>query len=145
MLSQVLEEINNYYDRWVEKLDLVIAGTAKTITGDFDETYLIGQYIHIKGSILNDGVYKLTAVASGVLTVEDTLVDETNEMKIFGLAIPSTLLKIVTDIENDPNLLLAGVMAIKQGERSTTYFQGSDWIVRYGTRLAPFYKVEFEC
>jgi len=97
MIGQVMREINRYWPRTYENISLTFAATGKTITGA-TETYLPGQYILIQHSILNDGVYKIASVTNGVITVVETIYDETAKVNIFGLAPPRDFLDLVTDI-----------------------------------------------
>lgn len=91
---------NNHFWRSSECDNFTIVSDG--IEGDFDNTYLVGQYIHVKQSYLNDGVYKITGVTSSKLTLDATLQAEDTDdyITVYGCKVPGAFLSIVTDIES---------------------------------------------
>lgn len=85
MLEQVLDYIHNYFVKDVHSGVFVVSGGA--LTGvDF---LLDGQYYMIKGSVLNNGVYRYP---------DSELVDETFTGEIHAMAVPPALLSLVDEI-----------------------------------------------
>ena len=85
MLEQILNRIHNYFERYtVEDTFTISSGSIEL---DFLQE---DQYFRIVGSVFNDGVYKYPA---------DDLVDETFNGSIWALAIPPSLIKLSTEIE----------------------------------------------
>ena len=140
-----MDYINNYFSRTVESVTSVIDGTDKTITGSFGETYLVGQYIRLSGTILNDGVYKIAAVSGSVITVEGTLMDEspTESYYLWGLAPPKPFLAVVSDIETyvAANGTNTGLKSETQGKRSVSYATDSTWQGVFSRSLGTWRKV----
>lgn len=103
MIKSVLDYMNNHFLRNSENIELVFAAD-KTITATFENTYLVGQYIQVVDTILNDAVYKiasLTEVAGDitVITVEESLIAETATPFLFGLAIPANVIDLIAEID----------------------------------------------
>jgi len=126
MIDQVMNEINNHFPRTLDAGKYTINGD--TLTGALVANYQAGQYVYIIGSILNDGVYKITEVAPGEITLDTTLADEVGEFAVWGLAIPNAFLKIVEDIEayqaKGPS---DGVASESIGRYSVSYKNGGGW------------------
>ena len=97
-INDVLFEINNYFDVSHEEQEYEI--TTTKIIGTLEEDYVAGQYVRILGSLLNDGVYKITTVDTGELTLDATLIAENTgrEICLYGLAIPPALSTLITEI-----------------------------------------------
>ena len=85
MLDEILDYLNNYF---VEKR---IFGKFKIEDGTIDTEAQEGQYIAIRGSVFNDGVYEYPV--SG-------LEDEEFDGAIWLLRIPHKLINIAKDIED---------------------------------------------
>lgn len=100
MLNVVMTHIKNHFARsWeIGQYEIVTDG----IVGSFYKKYIVGQYVWLKYSFVNDGVYKITGVTSNKLTLDATLTAEnTGELiALFGLAVPHDFLTVVTEIEN---------------------------------------------
>jgi hypothetical protein len=135
MIAEVMRECHRYFPRTYENISLTFDATGKTITGDFGETYLVGQYICIQYSILNDGVYTVTAFDSetGVITVSETLRNETTTVNIFGLAPPRDFLDLVTEIDNFTGQ--DGVKSESIDDYSVSYEGDGSWKSVFRKRL----------
>jgi hypothetical protein len=75
--------------------NLTFANTGSTITksGGTDFTtdgFLVGHKVIVDGTSLNDGVYTISDVAATVITVEETLTDETINPTYFGTGLYQT-------------------------------------------------------
>jgi len=132
MLTAVLENLNNYFIKTYERQSIVFDGS--TILGT-DNDYLVGQYICIDKSILNDGVYKVTGISP--LTVDADLLDEEVICYIFGLAIPKTIIDLFAKINMDNE----GIKSESQGNRSVTYDNNSSWAMKYNSMLGMYRRI----
>jgi len=100
MISQVMAYCKQHFDRSREAQAFEVV--ADGITGTFIETYVVGQYIWMVGSFINDGVYKISGVTTSKLTLDATLTaEDTGEIiTLYGLSVPKAFLDIVTDIDS---------------------------------------------
>lgn len=85
MLEAVLKYLNNYFVREIIDGDFSIA------SGTLEVNAKNGQYIRIKGSALNDGVY---------LYPVSGLTDEDFTGEVWIMSIPKSLLEIVEKIDD---------------------------------------------
>ena len=141
MLEQVLDHIHNYF--YTGK---VIRGTI-TISGGALELpdLLPGQYFHLTGSVFNDGIHQYPAY---------DLKDETFNGEIHPMAVPQTMLNIVSEIQewvdkfgdvmNSP-YQSEEVVGVYSYQRATTNRQNgesvSDWQNIFAKRLHAWRKV----
>ena len=90
MLSELCQELNNWFDRGQPRLyGAFDIQDGKITDTDFTDVIQENQYFRIVGSIFNDGVYKMT---------EDlTLTDELFVGSVWLMAIP----KEVVDLSNE--------------------------------------------
>lgn len=140
MLNEILEYTKKYYPNSCEYKEFEIVNDG--IEGTFSEDYLVGQYINIKDSILNDGTYKITEVTSSKITVDATdLVAETNYMYLFGLQLPRayiSLISTITDYYNDQSIK-GDIASESQGGRSVSYgTSGSSWQGVFANQLSNY-------
>jgi len=140
-LIDILEEINNFFIVTTEKKSLTL--TANTIIGDFAETYVAGQYIRIANTILNDDVYKITNVAIGTITIDETFEIETVENGVIqGLAIPNSLLKLANEMMEDGHT--ASIESEKVSRYSVVYGEsGGSWQKVYRYSLDRYRKLRW--
>ena len=95
-MEKILNSINNYFYKFYESGSYSINTNTITVKGK----YIIGQYVRIEGSTLNDGVYKVAFVDGQNITLESlTMQDEEFEGIISSLAIPSDLISLKAKIE----------------------------------------------
>ncbi len=146
MITQVMDFCQNHFLKSAEDLKLTFAAvdSVYTISGEFNETYLVGQYVYIKGSILNDGAYKITAVSENQLTVEnEVLAEVADSAYIFGCAVPRSFISLVDDITTwvASNGNQEGVASEGIDDYSVAYSpeaQKSGWQGAFQGRLAEF-------
>ena len=140
-LIDILEEINNFFVITTEKKSLTF--TANTIIGDFAETYVVGQYIRILNTILNNDVYKITNVENGVITVDETFEIETVENGVIqGLAIPNNLLTLADEMMEYGHT--ANIESEKVSRYSVTYGEdGGSWQKVYKYSLDRYRKLRW--
>ena len=93
-MKRVLDYLNNYFYRWGER------GKFKIENGtiNVERTLLKGQYVAIKGSVLNDGVYRVENYLNGVATLTG-MENEEFEGIVLSLAIPKELMDMPTKID----------------------------------------------
>ena len=96
MLS-VMREVRNFFESTSETGEYTITDSKITLKGG----YVPGQYILIFGSVLNDGIYKLSDT---VYTLGGAH-DETFKGTIYGLRVPSDFVAICNEVAefNDTN------------------------------------------
>lgn len=94
MINEVLNYLKNYFYKFLERDNYNIVDGKIKVKGK----YIKGQYIAIRGSIVNDGVHKVELVENDTITVLG-LNDEEFEGTICSLAIPKDVLKIADEIE----------------------------------------------
>lgn len=61
--------------------------------------YLVGQYIRVLNSVLNDGVYQIKSVQEDGIVLSTDLADEIFTGTICGLAVPKSFLNVIAKIE----------------------------------------------
>ena len=101
MLEQLLSYIKNWF-RVRDDVDGIHTGTYEIKGGKIVLPFILGgQYFRIKGSVLNDGLYKMMCDGS-VLDGDEKvpfLKDETFTGSIWALAIPVTVISLAKDIK----------------------------------------------
>lgn len=121
-IDAVMTEVNNHFAISAESNVFEIVSDG--IKGTFTDTYIVGQYVWIKDSRLNDGVYKVTEVETDKLTFEDTdlLAEKTDDyIRLFGLSPSKTFITLASDISTYDGTLTKGIKSESQGNRSVTY------------------------
>lgn len=142
MIAEVMNNVHNHFAKSVESRDYKIV--ADGVEGTFSETYVVGAYIWILGSFVNDGVYKVAGVTSTKITVEEALTaEDTGEvMNIFSCAPPTDFISLVSEIETYTSSSPSnGVQSKKLGDLSITYSGDSTWNSVYSARLNKYRKV----
>ena len=151
MIAQIMQYCKNHFWRSRERNNFTIVTDG--IEGTFCNTYLVGQYVHIVGSYINDGVYKVTGVTTSKLTLDATLLAEDTDdfITLYGCAVPADFLTIVSDIEAwvTSNGGKDGVASESIDSYSISFGTGSDgstgnnWKSAFSGRLTA-YKQVFE-
>lgn len=136
-MYELLNYLNNYFVKTFEISALTFDSAGKTISGA-SGTYLEGQYILIEDTVLNDGVYKITDITAGVITVTEALQDETNTAYLWGLTIPGTVVALESEIATFKASTSDGLASESQGSRSVSFKNGSSWSEVFKARLTPY-------
>lgn len=136
MIERILLEINNFFIKTTQRKSATI--DSNTLIFDSAVTLIVGQYVCIRGSVLNDGVYKITEIVGNVYTLDGTLQDETGTFFIYGLAIPKALLDIEAVIVASGSM--SGVASESLGEYSVSYGTNGSWQEVYRNQLNPYRK-----
>jgi hypothetical protein len=121
-----MQEINNFFVKSYEGATFSII--ADGITGTFSQKYVVGQYISIDNTLVNDGVYKITVVAANKLTLDATLTAEADvDCIVFGLGVPASFASLVAAITAYASGTTQGLAGESQGSRSVSYKDSSSW------------------
>lgn len=133
MISQVMRYCNKYFPKTYERSNYEII--ADGIQGSFSKTYVVGQYIYVKDSLLNDGVYRITDISSIKLTLEATLSAENTgqAITVFGLTPPRDFLELVNEISNYTSK--DGVASEKIDDFSVTFKGDGSWQSAFMNKL----------
>ncbi len=138
-----MDYCKNHFARSVEAgaFEIVFDG----IQGSFNQKYIAGQYLWIKESFANDGVYKITEATANKLTLDATLVPEnTGEaFCIYGCSPPAGFLALVTDIENfiSNNGAKDGITSEHIDDYSVSFGSGGGWADAFKTRLGQYRRI----
>lgn len=137
MIGLVLREINNYFIKDISE-STEITTTIKVKNPD---KFVVGQYIFIYKSILNDGVYKIEDITGSYLTLDETLQAESTKARVYGLAIPKDVLTLIGEIETYNNGNASGVQSESLGDYSVTYgSNGGTWQQVFRAKLNAYRK-----
>jgi len=141
MLLTVMDKINEHFLKSLEVRDYKIV--ADGIEGTFKETYLVGMYVMIKHSFLNDGLYKILTVSDTKLTLSATLqAEETNDsVYLYACAIPSEFIDLAADIANYSTGSLGGIKSKSVQDMQVVYQDGSSWYDVFKSNLSLYRKV----
>lgn len=108
MLTETIREVKNAFaiDRVTGQLHGYESGKFTLADGKIQvkNKYVVGQYIAVTGSVLNDGVYKVESFADGVITIKesdanDKLWGETFTGTIYSLRVPQDFIQLVDKIK----------------------------------------------
>ena len=143
-----MEHCKNYF---IKSLDAVksVSITATSIAGTFSNTYVVGQYVLLKNTQLNDGVYKVIGYSDGELFLDTTLQsEEVEDVLIFALAVPRDFIKLVDIIEaftlqtvgkeNVSSESIAGLYSVSYNSSDTG---SNSWQSVYKSSLRPYKKL----
>ena len=110
MLNEVIKYLNNYFFQYtLGTLNYSYSKDVEftsndTLSGDFEDTFLVGEYILVQGSRVNDGIYLISAIDNTSITI-DTTVDITittepeTSVTITKLYIPKDLISLIAEIK----------------------------------------------
>ena len=149
-MGNVMEYLHNYFYKFKERGNFAINFNTISIDGCYDlqGKYVVGQYIRIKGSLVNDGVYKVIAVSEDGLpgiTVDGCLSDEEFEGYICSLAVPKAFISLCNDIKeyevkNPPKEFISESFGGYSYTRSQASVESglSGWQLAFKGQLAPY-------
>ena len=147
-MELIMEYLHNYFYRFKEKGTFTINFNSVTIGGeDLKGKYVKGQYVRIKGSAVNDGIYKVVAVESDELpgiTLEGCLSDETFTGYICSLGVPKSFIELSDDVQSYISEHKTEDMVSESfGGYSYTRMNSSasgltGWQLAFKSRLAPY-------
>ena len=94
-MRDLMLQTNNYFERTAESGAYSIVSQSIALRG----VYKVGQFIRILDSLLNDGVYKITAIVDKTVTLDGTLVDEQFTGYVVGLAVPNDFIALAEKVK----------------------------------------------
>ena len=143
MINKVMNYCKNFFVYSCESDTYTIESDG--IVGNLSETYIVGQYVSIDYSYVNDGVYKVLAVTDSKLTLDAELTEEDtgDTILIYGLKVPKAFDDIVDDISTYDSTVQYGIKSESQGNRSVSYGSGAGsgdntWQSVYNNALKPY-------
>ncbi len=158
MLNAVLKELNNFFIRTNNSgiefqftVDSTFAAD-NSITGDFTDTFIVGEYILLEDTRINDGVYLITAIDNASITIDNTiditLQDEAAvETTFTKLNIPSDLVQLIAEITTYNTNTTDGISSESQGNRSVSFGTSSNgdtsWRQVFNSRLSVYRKLRW--
>lgn len=89
MLTELCQELRNWFDRDLPKINGEFQVQNGSISGDID--LKVGQYFRIIGSVFNDGVH--------IYPYDESLVDEDFVGSIWAMAVPPSVIALAGEIE----------------------------------------------
>jgi len=155
MLNAVLRELNNYFIKYTNGVANFTFSKEVTFTSNdtltatsFADTFIAGEYIHIEGTRVNDGVYLISAIDATTITIDATVdFTITNEPEVSTtltkLYIPDDVIQLVDEINTYNTNNEDGVVSESQGNRSVTFDGGSSWRKAFSKRLSSYRKVRW--
>ena len=161
MLNETLEYLNNYFFEYTSGNSATVKyknyayskaltfTSADTIEGDFTDTFIVGEYIYIENSRLNDGVYLISAIDDTSITIDTTIdITVSTEAEVTCLItkcyIPKQLVSLIAEIKTYNTDSTTGVASESQGNRSVSYTDGSsEWQNAFKGRLSAYKKLRW--
>lgn len=142
-MIQVCREVRNFFLSGSSEMgDYFIESGAITLNG----TYKTGQWLLITGSLLNDGIYKITSAEDQSYALDGDLIDQEFHGTIYGLRIPSDFIKLCEEIREfnektgKPSSLVGESVVGFYSHTRATDKNGAPvgWQTVFASRLAPF-------
>ena len=159
MLNEVIEYLNNYFYKYSSGVTQysftkdVTFTTNNTLEGDFADTFLVGEYIQLEDTRLNDGIYKIIAIDDTSITIDATLditIDTEAEISttMTKLFIPKDLIATIAEIKTYNTNTTDGIASESQGNRSVSYATSTNgstgWQTAFKTRLNSYKRLKRE-
>lgn len=155
MLNEVLTSLKNNFYRYTNGVlnysytkDLTFTASSGKVAGAFTSTFLVGEYIRISDSRLNDGVYLISAISTTEITIDTTLdttfTDEAEiECIITKIYIPNDLVALIAEIKTYNTNNTSGLQLERQGNREIRYAKSSGWKDVFLNRLSKYRKLNW--
>lgn len=153
MLNEILNYLNNYFqdNDYSYTIDCTFTGN-DTIEGDFADTFLVGEYIRIRDTRLNDGVYLISAIDDTSITIDTTVdyiirTEAEVSTRLVKADIPRDFISLVSDIETyNTNNTTAGATSESIDDYSVSYDSDTisgGWQGAFKGKLARFKKMRW--
>ena len=149
MLNEILNYLHNYFPDTDYYFQTACTFTATdTIAGDFEDTYIVGEYIRILDTRLNDGVYLIKAISDTEITIDATVDLATRTeteitARITKADIPRDLISLIAEIKTYNTSGVVPIVSESQGNRSVTYAKDSSWKSVYTGMLSNYRKLRW--
>jgi len=139
MIYEVMNSINNHFVDGADYGTFQIVSDG--ITGSFSETYIAGMYVMIENSKINDGIYLITDVTSGKITVDTVLNAESTSdpILIFPCTPPKSFIDLATEISGYTEKV--GISSEKLGDYSVSFNGEGSWENAYSSKLNTYRKI----
>ena len=139
ILTTVLRSLPRFFERSSESGTFTIEN--EILTGN-SQVFLVGSYVALTGSILNNGIYLVT---DNLITIPEAK-DETFTGEIYQLAIPNDFLAMVEEIQGNIETTAKadqGITSFSFGGYSESRATTADGVVAswrevYKSRLVPY-------
>lgn len=148
-LIELLNYCNNFFIRdTIHDMFVIRDGKIEIATFLVDHLPLVGQYIEIKGSVLNDNVYKVKKIEldedgyDDYIVVETPLLDETFTGVINYLMIPQNFIYIFNEISQSQEKN-SNVSSETTPHFSQTFFDPSVMSKRDSEKLRQYRKLKY--
>ena len=145
ILLSLMRECRNFFVDSYESGVFVLSNKKISLANE----YKIGQYLLLTGSILNDGVYKITDISSWVHELEISEdIFEVWDGTIYALRIPPDFLQLAAEIQTfleSPGGAISPyisetVLNVHSWARATNKDTGAPagWQIMFADKLSPF-------
>jgi hypothetical protein len=139
-MIEVMDSINNHFIRSTETG--IYEFTINSIKGSFNQTYLVGMYIIVKGSYLNDGIYKIESISSNEIIVEELLtIENTKDTVFIYVSTPPKHFVEVADAINSFDENKIGVASESIDDYSVSFSKDQSWQEIFKDKLNQYRKV----
>lgn len=149
MLNEVLNYLNNYFQDLDYSFQTDCAFTADdTIAGDFTDTFIVGEYIRIRDTRLNDGVYLIKTITDSEITIDATVDQKIRaepeiSTRLTKASIPPYLITLIGEIKTYNDSGIIPVASESQGNRSVSYVKDSSWKSVFSNQLTTYKKLRW--
>ena len=139
-MIEVMDSVNNHFIRSTETG--IYEFTANSIKGNFNQTYLVGMYIIVKDSYLNDGIYQIARVSSDEIIVDIALTLESTKdtVTIYTSTPPRHFIEVVNEIDNFDESKI-GVASESIDDYSVSFSKDQSWKEVFKDKLNQYRKV----
>ncbi len=154
MLNAVLNDLNNSFYEYTSGVKNYsytkdISFTSEdTMLGGFTDTFIVGEYVRVTGSRVNDGVYLISAIDTTSITIDTTVdakikTEPSTECTITKCYIPSDVVQMIAEIKEFDANLVQGASSESQGSRSVSFADGASWKKAFSPRLSAYRKMRW--
>ena len=155
MLNAVLREINNYFFEYSSgskqfsySKDVTFTTNNTLIASDFSDTFIVGEYILIENSRINNGVFLITAIDGTTITIDATLdltitTEPERSVTLTKCFIPGELLALIEDVKTYDTNITTGLASESQGNRSVSYGDSSGWKKAFSSDLSIYKRLRW--
>jgi hypothetical protein len=141
MLLEVMRETRNFFECSAEYGKFSLSGGKISLVNE----YKAGQYILLTGSVLVDGVYRISAAKNGKYTLDGAEVNENWTGVVYGLAVPQEFVRLCGEIRefqqknSDSNIVSETVLGVHSWAKGTDKSGAPlGWQRVFADRLNPY-------
>ncbi|HSH36080.1 hypothetical protein [Schnuerera sp.] len=139
-MIEVMDSINNHFIKSRESGMYEFA--TNSIKGTFTQTYLVGMYVIIKGSYLNDGIYEIESATVNEIIVKEQLRTESTEETsvIYGSTPPKHFIELAMEVGNFDESKI-GLASESIDDYSISFSKDQSWEEIYKDKLNKYRRV----